>query len=237
MIVLIGHAVRGESGHAISGGRPGDQDGREVRIEKWYNKPWLNLLRAKRSGRRNDIAEAMKAICAIDCGYDQGDRYSLFNKACLKGWDILNITDPCNTDCSAAVSVCINASGVSCPKDIYTGNMVSYIHGTGCFYNYGGDKYVKSADNLKIGDILVGKGHTCVVVAVFPEHTFYKELRKGDRGDDVKALQLALNVKADGIFGKDTKAALQTFQRGLGITGDGIFGKRTCESMGFTWRG
>ncbi|MBO7691561.1 MAG: peptidoglycan-binding protein, partial [Methanobrevibacter sp.] len=63
-------------------------------------------------------------------------------------------------------------------------------------------------------------------------------LRKGDKGDDVRKLQAALNklgytdgsgntLAEDGIFGSNTKAALEKFQSAMGIAADGILGPDT----------
>jgi hypothetical protein len=52
-------------------------------------------------------------------------------------------------------------------------------------------------------------------------------LRRGDRGDDVKALQNALKITADGIFGPGTEAAVRALQAKHGLTVDGIVGPAT----------
>lgn len=63
-------------------------------------------------------------------------------------------------------------------------------------------------------------------------------LRKGDRGDEVKTLQAALNEAgydcgaADGIFGKKTKAAVQAFQKAHALSVDGICGRQTWTALG-----
>lgn len=67
----------------------------------------------------------------------------------------------------------------------------------------------------------------------------YRTIRQGDRGDDVKKMQEILIRKgynvgstgADGIFGKNTKAAVMDFQRANGLTADGICGPRTWEKL------
>lgn len=52
-------------------------------------------------------------------------------------------------------------------------------------------------------------------------------LRQGDRGDDVKLLQQALGIEADGDFGPGTKQAVVAFQKSKGLYADGIVGKNT----------
>ena len=52
-------------------------------------------------------------------------------------------------------------------------------------------------------------------------------LRIGDRGEDVKALQLRLPVEVDGIFGPLTDQAVREVQRQHGVAIDGIVGPIT----------
>lgn len=63
-------------------------------------------------------------------------------------------------------------------------------------------------------------------------------IRKGDRGEAVRILQEALNAagfdcgKADGIFGKNTQAAVKNYQRAHGLGVDGIVGRQTWTALG-----
>jgi peptidoglycan hydrolase-like protein with peptidoglycan-binding domain len=56
-------------------------------------------------------------------------------------------------------------------------------------------------------------------------------LRFGDRGPRVAALQRALGVRADGIFGPRTRAAVREFQRRHGLRVDGIVGPQTRAAL------
>lgn len=66
-----------------------------------------------------------------------------------------------------------------------------------------------------------------------------RTIRQGDRGDDVKKMQqlladLGYNIGssgADGIYGKNTKAAVVAFQKANGLAADGICGPRTWEKL------
>jgi peptidoglycan hydrolase-like protein with peptidoglycan-binding domain len=53
-------------------------------------------------------------------------------------------------------------------------------------------------------------------------------------GTTVKAVQRALGVPADGIYGRMTKRAVRRFQRAHGLTVDGVAGPRTLEALGVT---
>ena len=57
-------------------------------------------------------------------------------------------------------------------------------------------------------------------------------LRMGDTGDEVKTLQTALKIKADGDFGPGTKSAVIEFQRKNKLYQDGVVGKNTWALLG-----
>lgn len=61
-------------------------------------------------------------------------------------------------------------------------------------------------------------------------------LKKGDRGDEVKTLQEALNTNGyqltvDGAFGSKTENAVKDFQNKHKLTADGIVGPKTWEAL------
>lgn len=56
-------------------------------------------------------------------------------------------------------------------------------------------------------------------------------LRLGDRGASVSQLQALLGIKADGIFGPDTKLAVEQFQRTHGLVVDGKVGPKTWGEL------
>lgn len=56
-------------------------------------------------------------------------------------------------------------------------------------------------------------------------------LKLGSRGNEVKALQEKLNLKADGIFGPITEEAVKDFQRTNGLEVDGIVGADTLSKL------
>jgi peptidoglycan hydrolase-like protein with peptidoglycan-binding domain len=59
-------------------------------------------------------------------------------------------------------------------------------------------------------------------------------IERGDRGKDVRRLQRALGITADGIFGPGTKKALRKFQARHGLTVDGVAGPRTWRALNRT---
>lgn len=165
MAVTIGHASIDERGRANSG-VAGDQTKKEVYTRTWYSHPWHTVFSPKSAVVAEKIAKSMEQACANNnIGYDQWQRTTLHTYAKVAGWDISKVTNKCETDCSALVAVCCNAAGVSVSKDMYTGNEKSVLKNTGAFTIHTASKYVGSSDYLKRGDILLGNGHTAIVLS------------------------------------------------------------------------
>lgn len=59
----------------------------------------------------------------------------------------------------------------------------------------------------------------------------FKELKKGSKGADVKKLQTALKITADGIFGVQTEAAVKAFQTKKGIVVTGVATEETLRRL------
>ena len=188
--VRIGHAVHGEKG-GLKGNKAGDYKGREVYIENWnysmlsgsrYH--WKYVFRAKDHDLAEGIARNMEAICKNNrIGYDQNspDSTSLYDKAEEKGWDISAVNSWCETTCSNAVSVCLNAEGVDVPKNWNTSRMRKDLVDTGMFECIKAKAYVKSSDKLVEGDILLNPGHhTAVVVESSNPFTYTLRYTKTD---------------------------------------------------------
>lgn len=58
-----------------------------------------------------------------------------------------------------------------------------------------------------------------------------RTLKRGMEGEDVKKMQKALGIPADGIFGFDTAAAVKKWQRANGLEADGIVGPKSQAKM------
>ena len=56
-------------------------------------------------------------------------------------------------------------------------------------------------------------------------------------GSSVSALQSALGIPADGVYGPKTRAAVKRFQRSKGLTVDGIAGPATLRALGLSGGG
>lgn len=173
MSVLIAHASLDENRN-IRGGLAGDQTGKEVCVRSWYNKPWNVLIRFTDSKKAEKVAYFMEKACENQfVGYDQYQRNTLLKYARKFNYDVSKVTEPCETDCSALVSVACMFAGI--PESVLTLNgncattrtLKNLLKSTGQVEIYTSAPYVSQTDRLKRGDILLSEGHhVCVVVKV-----------------------------------------------------------------------
>lgn len=251
-MTTIGHATIDER-NKISGGQSGDQTKKEVCIRKWYNKPWHTVFRPKDSAVAEKIAKAMEQACMNDnIGYDQSQRTTLYNLARAVNWDISKINTRCETDCSALVSVCCNAAGILVNKNMYTGNEKSVLSATKKFTILTESKYVNGSEYLKRGDILLGNGHTAIVLSngskinistenktdvFFPARGYFK---KGDVSPNVskvahfmvKTFPSYTSKKAiSDTYNYYLIRAIKEFQKRCGIKVDGYLGSVTLKKL------
>ena len=55
-------------------------------------------------------------------------------------------------------------------------------------------------------------------------------IKNGSKGKAVAIWQIIVGVKADGIFGNDTKKATEKFQKNKGLVVDGIVGPKSWKT-------
>lgn len=157
----VGSARIDENGNAVHG-RAGDQTGKEVAIEPYYNHRlgWY-MLRAKDSDKARKIGLAMVEACMNEnIGYDQSGRYGVIE--CLKVYGRLaKINKPTEADCSSLVRACCIQAGIQV-GDFNTASEVAVLERTGAFNKA---VAVTPSTKLQVGDILVtkSKGHTVIV--------------------------------------------------------------------------
>lgn len=70
-----------------------------------------------------------------------------------------------------------------------------------------------------------------------PKVTLSRYLKRGNHGEDVKAVQRVVGARVDGDFGPKTEGAVKTWQSKRGLTSDGIVGPKTAARMGFGFKG
>ena len=247
--VYIGSARIDERGRA-SGGQAGDQTGKEVSTQNWYDhsKGWI-VLRPKDGAKAQKIAKGMRSACDNpNIGYDQTNNQSLWNLVKGKGFDPAKADKPCETDCARLVRVCCAYAGIMA-DDFYTATEATVLMRTGEFIKLTDSKYTDAPDYLGAGDILVtrSKGHTVVVLsngkyydgsADEPERALGDRiLRDGDYGADVIELQTRLKAvgydpgEIDGEFGPNTESAVKALQTAAGILVDGEFGPDSLAAL------
>ena len=253
--VYIGGASIDERGKA-SGGQAGNQTGRELRKQAYYDhaKEWY-VFRARNPAVREDVALAMeRAIANRQIGYDQLQNQTLWNQIKDKGFDPAQATAPCETDCARLVRVCVayaferNGLDAGAVPDWYTGTLPKLIMGLGEFEKYTDSKHCRGGRYLARGDILCtrSKGHTVVVLNDGDLFDGGEDgdlelggriLRDGDYGADVEELQQRLKAagydpgEIDGEYGPNTAGAGRALQKDAGIAVDGEFGPDSLKAL------
>ena len=245
MAVRIGHASIDENGKA-TGGAAGDQNGREVLVRQWYEKPWNVLLRPLRPEVAEKSARMCEAACANEnIGYDQYGRNTLYTKAKAVGFDLAAIDTACECDCSSLMHVCAIAGGANLTygsNGHTTRTMVKEFVASGEYVKLTGSEYLTSDRLLKRGDILVKEGsHTVMVLDNGAEVTKsggveLPELGAGASGDAVKSMQLLLmahgfGTSCYGRFDERTEGALVEFQKAFHLVSDGRCGADTWRAL------
>lgn len=171
MTVYIGNAVGNEKGTA-SGGEPGDQTGKEVKIQPWYlNKKGWRVFRPKSTEVAQRLVYDMRAACENDfIGYSQAKRNTLYTACKPYGFDCAKVETKCECDCSSLVRVCVLYSGIKV-NDFNTTSEPKRLLATGQFVEMVGKEYTDSYKKLKAGDILCTpvKGHTAIVLNDGPD--------------------------------------------------------------------
>lgn len=159
---MIAHARHDENGK-YSGGKAGDQDGTEVAITEWYDRPWTHVLRCKDSIKRELIARCAERIANNpNIGYDQSQRLTLYNVMKKVQFDPLKVTKPVECDCSSMVAVCCRAAGINVDPDLYTGSERQLLMDTGLFHTLTGE-ILKDPDQALRGDIWLYEYHHTAV--------------------------------------------------------------------------
>lgn len=167
-MAILGHAASAEDGSGF--GMPGDQTGREVRMENLGTdgNKWVYIYRYPDAEKAYNIAEASRQACMNPCvGYSREtytgwgyyhSRYGLW-EAISKFGDIRKINVPVNCDCSTKISCCIRIAGI----DGAVREMVTAVEDA-TLKSIGFERLDYDLKAVKKGDILWRPGHTGVVV-------------------------------------------------------------------------
>lgn len=165
MATKIAHAVGDENGNG-SGGRAGDQTGREVRVQNWYNRSggWGVALEPTDEKMAAAAADIAVRIANDDSfGYDKGQRTTAYKAILAAGGNIEAAADS-ELDCSVLVFIAYKLAGLNIEIG-YTGNLESRFLATGKFKAHRESKYLTSGEYAKKGWIYLTAGkHTAIVV-------------------------------------------------------------------------
>lgn len=176
IIVKIGQATSDERGK-LTGGKVGDQTGKEVCISKYsyskrknaYNN-WKFVARAKNKKDRKEIAKIMIDICKNDkIGYNQkpkGGRKSLYKKLKEVKFKVKNLKGKVDTSCTPVVQAAIAGAGIKIAQGSDAAHLEDRIKSTGAFTIFKDKKHISSYKHLQVGDILNSGRHTAVVVKI-----------------------------------------------------------------------
>lgn len=173
MSMKICEAYGDENGKG-SGGKPGDQTGRELRYRAWYKRTrgWNYVLIPKNAEIGRKAANlATDIVKSRLFGYDKGDRWTILTSLQNNGGKVHG-AKPAECDCSTLVSVCYILNGVNVRGasngNVYTGNIRAKFLATGEFEVSEDKKYLDGTKDAPIGSVYVGRnnghGHTLIVV-------------------------------------------------------------------------
>ena len=191
-MVRIAHSSIDENGK-ITGGKAGDQTKKEVCIRNWYNSSWQYVIRFNDPEMGKKAAEIMEQIALNDkIGYDQSGRNTLLAEAEKVNFDIKKIKTPCESDCSAAVTVACIGAGV--PKEaLYKWNNCSSTRtlrnnllATGLVTVFSTTKYTRSCENAQKGDIYLREGNHVIIVIDNAPNIVKEEKTKTDKNQNDK---------------------------------------------------
>ena len=177
MATKISNCGSNENGKT-TGGKAGDQTGKEYRVISWYSRPWKCVLRFPDPKVGEEIARSSEAAAKNDnVGYCQTHRRTYHDALKAANWNPAAIKTPVETDCSASTLANIIAAGHKCGiaalkqinPDGYTGNMRAALKKAG-FTVLTDSKYLTSSDYLLPGDILLNdNAHAAVNLTAGPK--------------------------------------------------------------------
>lgn len=155
------HAVCDENGKA-RGGQLGDQTGKEIREQNWYDRPWSQYIECTDRALAEHAVTIAKAICKGDYGYSQDARWTGYDAICKHGIE----NGRGDFDCSSLVLSCYVLTGLNIrEKKGSTHDLAEILSATGKFKVYCDSEHLKNPNLAKIGSMFCTPGaHVCICI-------------------------------------------------------------------------
>lgn len=252
-MVQCAWASIGENGK-VTGGKPGDQTGKEVKCGNIYNFGQTRVYRCKDRSKALEIGAAAKGMAINNAfGYNQSTRTTAYTELKKVNWIVANVKIPCNIDCSelggCAVNVAYKKALIS--SSIYSGNIGAALLATGLFTELKASKYLGVSEYIQCGDIIVAPGKHVIVaytdgskVNVTKPSTVISNVVGTGNSLVKKGQQYAIdftgvNIQVDGKIGPETrKMKHRVLQRALNrdykakLVEDGCVGAASKNALG-----
>lgn len=165
MAVMCAWASMGENGKT-TGGKVGDQTGKEVKCGAIYNFGQTRVYRCKDREKALSIGAAAKGIAENNAfGYDQSNRISSYKELQKANWIVANVKTLCEIDCSELAACAVNVAYKKAliSSAVYSGNIGSALLSTGLFTELKSSKYLGKSEYIQCGDIIVAPGKHVIV--------------------------------------------------------------------------
>lgn len=213
----IVHAAGNEYGKA-TGGKPGDQTGREITVANYYNGNWNVVLRYK---EQKEEAPSHGADEPYEDAVENEDYYIVKYGDSL--WSIAE-----RFLGNGSLYPLIKQANCMTSDYIYPGMML-LLHPEGLEPETGGDTST-TTEPTPPEEHIGGSGAYQIALQV---------IRKGDSGAFVQQIQrllIATGYKmpkygADGDFGEETETAVKKFQKAVGAEVNGTVDKQTATKL------
>ena len=150
-------------------GDAGNQNGKELNIKNWYNRPWDAMLRYKEKNIADEVVKIAKLLVdSYLVGYSQTERNTLYQTLKKYNFDVnkyISSGEKTNCDCSSFVYTCY---ACVLPK-LRTDNNAPTTNTFIDFFNNKGfnisknEIHTKTSKNIVNGDILLSIGKHVVL--------------------------------------------------------------------------
>lgn len=252
MAVLCAWASANEYGKT-TGGKAGDQTGKEVKCGNIYNFGQTRVYRCADRKYAVKIGAAAKAIALNNnFGYCQGHRTTSYDALKNANWIVANVKTPVEIDCSmlggCSVNVAYGKQLIS--SSVYSGNIGSALLATGLFKELKASKYLGKSEYIECGDIIVAPGKHVIVAytdgSKTTQNTITTTIQGATSGNKLvkrgqqEAIKFTgVKIATDGLVGVETnmmKARVLQHAINLdyksGLVEDGKFGSASKKALG-----